>query len=117
MVGIIQENVQSLRGFKSQPIVSLAEQMRLTPQAVSRAVRDLERAGLVAKAKSYRDTRARLVEITEEGERLLKDVRDHLGVTVNLFCRVVGEDRLATLSDELRELARLPPPGGRSRWW
>ncbi len=87
------------------PIVSMARRLRISPQATSRAVAELERQGLVEKHPSHRDARALLVSRTAEGEALMHEVREDLVVTVCIMADAFSEDRLGELADELAELA------------
>nr|WP_277352117.1 MarR family transcriptional regulator [Knoellia sp. DB2414S] len=87
------------------PIVSMARRLRISPQATSRAVAELERRELVEKRPSPRDSRALLVSRTAEGEALMHEVREDLVVTVCIMADALSEDRLGELADELAELA------------
>jgi len=54
--------------------VALAEAVGLTPSAVTRALKPLEKVGLVATEKSARDARQSLARLTPAGEVLLSEV-------------------------------------------
>lgn len=99
---------------RAMSIASLADRLRVSPQATSRVVHILENQGLVTKERDPLDSRARLVATTAAGDGLLRDIREQLVVTVMVVAEGVGEDRLAGLSDELGELAMIE--ADRPRW-
>jgi DNA-binding MarR family transcriptional regulator len=51
----------------------LADFLRIQPQSLTRQIADLERRGLIVRRENARDRRQSLLEITEEGTRLLLD--------------------------------------------
>ena len=53
--------------------VDLAESVRLTASAVTRALRPLEKIGVVATEKHERDARCSLAKLTPAGAELLRD--------------------------------------------
>lgn len=53
--------------------VDLAEAVNLTPSAITRALKPLEKIGLVVTEKSERDARRSLAKLTESGKELLSD--------------------------------------------
>lgn len=62
--------------------VALASAVGLTPSAVTRALKPLEKIGLVVTEKSERDARKSLATLTKAGEELLSDadtiLQDHI---------------------------------------
>ena len=81
-----------------KPIVRVAARLRISPQAAGRAVRLLADRGLATTSPSRVDARVRLVEPTEEGEQLLRDLRRSLLVAVSVVTDSVGDERLLSLS-------------------
>lgn len=55
--------------------VDLADAVRLTPSAITRALKPLEKIGYVTTEKSDRDARRSIASLTEAGEELLSDAR------------------------------------------
>ncbi len=53
--------------------VDLAEAVNLTPSAITRALKPLEKIGLVVTEKSERDARRSLAKLTQSGRELLSD--------------------------------------------
>ena len=65
--------------------VDLAHSVGLTPSGVTRALRPLEKLGLVSTARSKRDARLALASLTPAGQELLRDsstVLDHVMKTI-----------------------------------
>lgn len=60
----------------AQTIAELAAGRGVRHQAMSRAVKDVEALGLVARAADPRDARAQLIRITEAGAEALRRDRD-----------------------------------------
>ncbi len=62
--------------------VDLANSVRLTPSAVTRALKPLEKLGFVTTRKGVRDARQSIAKLTKAGEGLLSDsdslVRDEI---------------------------------------
>lgn len=87
----------------------LARAERFTPPAVSRIVAALEERGLVMRKPSPDDARSSLVEITEEGARLLISTRLEQARGVAALLAVLDDEELATVSaalDALEKVAR-----------
>ena len=60
------------------PRVALAKAVSLTPSAVTRAIKPLEKLGLISTVKNERDARQSLAQITAGGSRLLADTEQVL---------------------------------------
>jgi DNA-binding MarR family transcriptional regulator len=88
----------------------ISERMMLDKGQLSRAVRELEQLGLVARTADPNDKRAHLLEATEEGSRRLDDARlphEHM-----LYDTLLGWDldRVHDLASLLRALTRGEAP-------
>lgn len=66
-------------------INELADRLDIVPAFASRLVRKLEDANLVRRTSSDQDRRVTLVEVTEEGIRLLNRINERVHVYVDLF--------------------------------
>lgn len=72
----------------------LAKELHLTSAAVTQIVTDLELGGLVRRNRDENDRRAVLVSLTDEGERLLQEMRGRRRSLAAQFLGVlVQEDR------------------------
>ena len=90
--------------------VELAEAVGLTPSAVTRALKPLEKLGYVVTEKGERDARQSLARLTEAGEILLADADAIVAdVVAGLPAMSISEGQLAELH---RGLAG--PPASRS---
>lgn len=74
--------------------VALADAVSLTPSAVTRALKPLEKLGLVATVRNGRDARQSLARLTQSGSQLLSDTEAPLA---DLYRRIklTGADRRA----------------------
>jgi DNA-binding MarR family transcriptional regulator len=94
-------------------VTELAARLGISPQAVSKTVAELERAGYLRKARDGTDARARRLEISERGAELVAATR-RVRTAVNrdivrwLGVRDVGE--LTRLLSALVELYHGPEP-------
>lgn len=82
--------------------VDLAKAVGLTPSAVTRALKPLEKIGVVVTRKSERDARRSLASLTPAGEQLLADsqiaVRD---VIAELPLEALDRDQMWVFFDRL----------------
>lgn len=87
----------------------LARVERFTAPAVTRIVGALEERGLVVRRPSPDDARSTLVEITDEGRRLLVAIRTEQAHGVAQLLAVLDDDELgqvASALDALEKVAR-----------
>jgi DNA-binding MarR family transcriptional regulator len=88
--------LQRLAGFPDGTAmrVDLAEAVGLTPSAITRALKPLEKIGIISNRKSDRDARSTLARLTDAGRQVLAD------------CQAIVDDSLADLPlDQLPESA------------
>ncbi len=78
--------------------VELAQAVRLTPSAVTRALKPLEKLGYVTTEKGERDARQSLARLTEAGGILLSDADSIVAdVVAGLPAMSISEGQLAEL--------------------
>lgn len=104
--------VGMMRLISSEPGLSqqaLAERLGLLPSKVVSFVDDLEGRGLVARARGTRDRRVYELSLTEQGERLMREVRSVSAQHDAELCEPLDADE----RDQLRSLlARLAESHG-----
>lgn len=85
--------------------VALADAVSLTPSAVTRALKPLEKLGLVTTVRNGRDARQSLARLTDSGSQLLADVQGPLS---DLYRRIklTGADR-AVIAQTLAQFEML----------
>ena len=87
--------------------VDLADAVGLTPSGVTRALRPMEKLGIVSTLKRKRDARLAIAALTPAGRELLSDasgvVDDAMKVLINRAPKVAAE--LDTLIELLQDLA------------
>ena len=93
-------------------MTALIRQAPLSQSRVSRLVTELERRDLVRRTGDEQDARAVLVDLTEEGLRVLREAQPthHRGLTDGLFSRLTREEA-AELARLTAKLVRHPREG------
>jgi len=88
--------------------VDLAEAVGLTPSGVTRALRPMEKLGIVSTVKSKRDARLAIAALTPAGRELLSDassvVDDAMKAVLERASKAV--DHLDALIDVLEDIGR-----------
>ena len=82
--------------------VDLAQAVGLTPSGVTRALRPMEKLGMVATAKSKRDARLAIAALTPAGREVLDDASGVVDDTMKAMLKRTPE--LATQAGEITEL-------------
>jgi DNA-binding MarR family transcriptional regulator len=98
-------------GFK---VTEIARALVIDRTSVTRAIRPLEKAGLLRVARSPNDARSKIVVITRAGERMLRDAYPRWERTTKRIRKVFGPARLDVLSAELEALVAAGPALARS---
>ncbi|TCO51893.1 DNA-binding MarR family transcriptional regulator [Kribbella antiqua] len=75
-------------------ISALAERMKVTQQAASKSVVDLEKRQYVARAPDPADARARIVVLTERGNGVIAAARRHRAALESELRQALGVDRV-----------------------
>lgn len=85
--------------------VDLATAVNLTPSGVTRALRPLEKIGVVETVSSDRDARLALAKLTRAGRELVSDAS---GVVDDVMGALLGrvDHETATIAELVEELAR-----------
>ncbi len=96
-------------------VTELAEKARMTKQSMGELVVYLERRGYVERLPDPRDGRARIVVLTEAGQRWVEAAVGRVGEIEDALAeRMGGEERLEEFADSLAEVLALsaePIPG------
>ena len=82
--------------------VDLAQAVGLTPSGVTRALRPMEKLGMVTTAKSKRDARLAIAALTPAGREVLDDASGVVDDTMQAMLKRTPE--LATQAGEITEL-------------
>ncbi len=116
--GISLSEYQILAGLRDQPgaastRVELARSVGLTPSGVTRALKPLEKMGIVETVKDARDARKSLATLTPAGLELVADAE---GVIDDTLAGITALDALTSSRNErlLPDLTSRPPPDGSS---
>jgi DNA-binding MarR family transcriptional regulator len=97
----------TLRRHGPQRPSDLSRIEHVSPPGVARAIGTLQERGLVRRQPSVSDARSNLVEITEDGVRLLEEARDHQAETVTALLEGLEPDQLDLVSLALGPLEAL----------
>jgi len=84
--------------------VDLAEAVGLTPSGVTRALRPMEKLGIVTTLKSKRDARLAIAALTPAGRELLSDASGVVNDTMKAWLKKAP--KVAASLDEFTELLR-----------
>ncbi len=84
-------------------LTDLADRAGISKQAMGKIVDELERLGYVSR-DSHADGRAKLIQFTRSGLKLLKDSGEIVDAVWQEYAELVGEKRLANIRDDLNEL-------------
>jgi DNA-binding MarR family transcriptional regulator len=96
-------------GERGATRVDLAESVGLTASAVTRALRPLEKIGVIATQKHERDARCSLARLTPAGLDLLSDAEGVVADTLeSVSIKGLSFDRLAALQAELSRPPSVP---------
>jgi DNA-binding MarR family transcriptional regulator len=79
----------------------LADQLRVSRQAVAQAVAALERHGYVVRGPHPSDARARVIELTDRGRQALRVMRSNALAVEKQWRDVLGEKGLGELRETL----------------
>src|SRR6516225_7054955 len=82
----------------------LADQLRVSRQAVAQGIAALERHGYVTRVPDPADARARIIELTPRGRQALRVMRSNTLDLEKRWEQVLGERRLGELRDSLQML-------------
>lgn len=103
--------LKALAGAEGRGVmrVDLAEAVGLTASAVTRALRPLEKIGVVATEKHERDARCSLAKLTPAGSELLSDAEQVVADGLDAIpMKGVSLDKLASLQAELSKPRSAP---------
>lgn len=82
----------------------LAKKARITKQAMSKVVRNLEAAGYIRICKHTSDNRASLISLTDEGKKLLICASESFEEIQQEYTGMIGEEDTMALKQILRKL-------------
>jgi DNA-binding MarR family transcriptional regulator len=86
-----------------QPIAALAAALKVSQQAVSKTVSELERLGYVRRRPDPRDARVRLVSLTDRGRAAVAAAREERAAVEAELRERLGPRRVAAATRVLRE--------------
>jgi DNA-binding MarR family transcriptional regulator len=82
----------------------LADQLRVSRQAVAQGIAALERHGYVTRVPDPADARARIIELTPRGRQALRVMRSNAIDLEKRWQQVLGQQRLRELRETLQAL-------------
>jgi len=83
-------------------ITETAERAGVTKQALGRLAAELEAAGYIRMTGDPADGRARMLELTEAGSRLMRDSLEVMNDLEQRYAELIGRDRLRSVVDGLQ---------------
>jgi DNA-binding MarR family transcriptional regulator len=104
----------ALSGDRGLKVTELARALVMDRTSVTRAIRPLEKRGLLRVARSPDDARSKIIVLTRAGERALRDAYPRWKRTTEHIGEVLGAARIDALRAELSALIdarpQLTPP-------
>jgi DNA-binding MarR family transcriptional regulator len=83
-------------------VTETAERAGMTKQAMGRLAAELENAGYISVASDPEDRRAKRLELTEAGKRLMLDSLDVMAKLERRYADLIGRGRLRAVLDGLQ---------------
>ena len=87
-------------------LTELAERLGISKQSCNQTVNQLEKAGYIQRVADPLDGRGKVVVLTRQGTTLLKDGYKVITAITSEFDRLIGTNKLTTLTEVLLKLAR-----------
>lgn len=87
-------------GFSTARLTELAERANITQQAMGKLVKEMEQVGYVKRHTDSSDKRAKIIELTEQGERLVND-------SIQIVDEVTAEYRFSLGDSGISDLERV----------
>ncbi|KQS91963.1 MarR family winged helix-turn-helix transcriptional regulator [Chryseobacterium sp. Leaf394] len=84
----------------------LLKEIKVTRQGVSKAVKELERMGMIYTAKKEGDARSIMIFLTGEGKRLYEVLGEVFGSVTKDYVGLLGEKRYIDLISSLSEIIK-----------
>lgn len=91
--------------------VDLAEAAGIRPQSMMKIVHELEGLGLICRRADPADSRAKLIEFTAQGQRLIEQLTTSTERVWAQYAGLVGENELGRLMGSLHTLLALGKTG------
>lgn len=97
--------------FGASRSVDLAEAAGIRPQSMMKIVHELEELGLISRRADPADSRAKLIEFTREGERLIQQLTQSTERVWQQYADLMGEIELKKTTSSLGKLLALSGKG------
>ena len=97
--------------FGASRSVDLAEAAGIRPQSMMKIVHELEELGLISRRADPADSRAKLIEFTREGERLIQQLTQSTERVWQQYADLMGEKELKKTTSSLGKLLALSGKG------
>ncbi len=89
-------------GFESVRLTELADRAGITQQAMGKLVKEMEREGYVKRHIDQSDKRAKIIELTEIGTKLVKDNMEIVDEILQEYSEALGSEGIEDLEKTLR---------------
>lgn len=86
-------------------LTELAEKAGITQQAMGKLVKEMESEGYVRRQIDESDKRAKLIELTELGQRMVRDSMEIVDEILEEYRQAMGEEGIDELDKALRSSA------------
>lgn len=92
-------------GFGAIRLTELAERAGITQQAMGKLVKEMEDEGYVRRSVDESDKRAKIIELTEIGKKLVNDNLEIVDEILEEYRKAMGEEGIDDLDKVLRSSA------------
>ena len=92
-------------GFSAVRLTELAERAGITQQAMGKLVKEMEEEGYVRRSIDESDKRAKIIELTDLGKRLVSDSIEIVDEILEEYKGVLGQEGIEDLNNVLRSSA------------
>jgi len=90
-------------GYGTARLTELADRAKITQQAMGKVVKEMENIGYVSRCEDHTDKRAKIIKLTDNGEKLVNDSVEIVDEIINEYTQQMGEDGVHQLESVLRQ--------------
>ena len=88
-------------GYQGISNNKLLKEIKVTRQGVSKAIKDLEKQGMIYTSRNESDARSMMIFLTEEGKNLYKILGEVFGSVISDYVSLLGKNKYDQLLDSL----------------
>jgi DNA-binding MarR family transcriptional regulator len=90
-------------GYGTARLTELAEQAKITQQAMGKVVKEMERSGYISRREDSSDKRAKIIQLTTKGQKLVDDSVQIVDEIIDEYTKKMGKDGIRELEKALHQ--------------